>query len=39
MNIQLPSASSMIDKVLLGFFAFFGWQLAVWVNALIPWPG
>lgn len=38
MNVQLPNAQSVLDKFLLGFFAFFGWQLAVWVNAKIPWP-
>jgi hypothetical protein len=39
MTVKLPSADSVVDKVLLGFFAFFGWQLAVWVNGFIPWPG
>lgn len=37
-QINLPSASSLIDKFLLGFMAFFGWGLATWVNARIPWP-
>lgn len=32
-SISLPTINSLIDKILLGFFAYFGWQLAVWVDA------
>lgn len=39
MTLKLPSLDSAVDKLLLGFFAYFGWQLATWLNHFIPWPG
>lgn len=39
MTINLPNLNGIVDKVLLGFCAFFGWALASWLNGFIPWPG
>lgn len=38
MQIKLPDLNQIADKFLLGFFAFFGWALAAFVNTKIPWP-
>lgn len=36
-KFEMPT-QKIIDYLMLGFFAFFGWSLAAWVNTKIPWP-